>query len=247
MPTRPRLLSSPTTIILTGGTSGIGLELLVRLLRDGHKVIVLARRASTLSPEPGLVPIDIDLSNVADVREICVRLAADHGDATMLINNAALQYSAHLTDPDFDPQQMEKEVAINLVAPALLTYAMLPAFRGHGRRAAIINMSSGLAYFPKQKTALYCATKAALSSFTRSLRYQLESDSILVSEVVLPLVDTPMTEGRGTGKISAAAAAQAILAGIADRRETVHIGKAKLLPFLTRVAPSVGHRILRGT
>lgn len=240
-------LKVPTTIVLTGGTSGIGHDLLGRLLDGGHKVVVIARRASSLSPQPGLIPMDVDLADVAAVRAASVRLAADHPDTTVLINNAALQYPVQLTDPDFDPRQMEAEVAINLIAPALLAHALLPTLRHHGRRAAIINISSGLAYFPKQQTALYCATKAALSSFTRSLRYQLERDGILVSEVILPLVDTPMTEGRGTGKISAGAAADAILAGIADRRETIHVGKAKLIPMLSRLAPGLGRRILRGS
>lgn len=240
-------LRVPTTVVLTGGSSGIGYDLLGRLLDGGHKVVVIARRASSLSPQLGLIPMDVDFADTAAVRAAGARLAADHADATMLINNAALQYPAQLTDPDFDPRQMEAEVAINLTAPALLVHALLPTLRRHGPRAAIINISSGLAYFPKQKTALYCATKAGLSSFTRSLRYQLESDGTLVSEVVLPLVDTPMTEGRGTGKIGAAAAAQAILAGIAARRETIHVGKAKLIPMLSRLAPGLGRRILRGS
>ena len=79
------------------------------------------------------------------------------------------------------------------------------------------------------------------------MRFQLEQDGVLVSEVILPLVDTPMTEGRGMGKITAATAAHAILAGIENRRQTIHVGKAKLLPILSRLAPSVGRKILRGS
>jgi uncharacterized oxidoreductase len=247
MATGLQLLKIPTTVVLTGGTSGIGYHLLERLLDGGHQVVVVARRASTLQPQARLIPINVDFADVAAVRAAGARLAAEHTDATMLINNAALQYPAQLIDPDFDPRQMEAEVAINLIAPTLLIHALLPSLRCHAERAAIINVSSGLAYFPKQQSALYCATKAALSNFTQSLRYQLEDDGILVSEVVLPLVDTPMTEGRGTGKISAAAAANAILTGIAHRRETIHVGKAKLLPILSRLAPGLGRHILRGS
>ncbi|MBA4162612.1 MAG: hypothetical protein C0515_11170, partial [Novosphingobium sp.] len=82
--------------------------------------------------------MDVDLADVAAVRAASVRLAADHPDTTVLINNAALQYPVQLTDPDFDPRQMEAEVAINLIAPALLAHALLPTLRHHGRRAAII-------------------------------------------------------------------------------------------------------------
>ena len=158
-------LSCPSKVILTGGTSGIGAEMLELLLVAGHEVIVLARRASSLEPRNGMEAIDIDLSNGAAIKAVAVDLAARHPDASVLINNAALQYPVTLTDPDFDPEQMEAEVAINLLAPALLTHALLPALRRQGAGAAIVNVSSGLAYFPKQQSALYCATKAALHSF----------------------------------------------------------------------------------
>ena len=247
MPSKPKLLERPTKVILTGGTSGIGHHLLTRLLDGGHEVVVMARRALTLTPQPRLIPIDVDLADVAAIKVVCARLAEVHADATILINNAALQYPMPLTDPKFDPFQMEAEVAINLIAPALLAHALLPALRRHGKQAAIINISSGLAYFPKQQSALYCATKAALSNFTQSLGYQLEQDGVLVSEVILPLVDTPMTKGRGMGKITADTAAHAIIAGIENRRQKIYVGKAKLLPILSRLAPSVGRKILRGS
>lgn len=240
-------LRSPTTVVLTGGTSGIGRAMLDRLADGGHTVIVLARHASSLPPGPRLIAIDIDLARADAVREAGRRLAVDYSETSVLINNAAFQYGKPLTDPDFDPARMEAEVAINLTAPALLVHALLPPLRARGNRAAIVNVSSGLAHFPKQASALYCATKAALSNFTRSLRYQLEEDGILVSEVILPLVDTPMTAGRGSGKMSADAAAAEIIAGIRARRDVIYVGKARLLPFLSRLAPSIGHHMLRGS
>ena len=217
------------------------------LLVAGHEVIVLARRASSLEPRNGMEAIDIDLSNGAAIKAVAVDLAARHPDASVLINNAALQYPVALTDPDFDPEQMEAEVAINLLAPALLTHALLPALRRQGAGAAIVNVSSGLAYFPKQQSALYCATKAALHSFSQSLRYQLEADGVAVIEAILPLVETPMTEGRGSGKISAREAATAILAGVRKGRTEILIGKAKLLPLISRIAPALGCKIMRGS
>lgn len=247
MPSTSDPLQLPTTIVLTGGTSGIGLALSARLAEAGHTIIVLARHASSLPPAPRLIAIDIDLADTVAVRQLGRQLAVAHPRISVLINNAALQYGKPLTDPDFDPARMESEVAINLTAPALLIHALLPALRTSGPRAAIVNVSSGLAVFPKQATALYCATKAALSNFTRSLRYQLQADGVLVSEVVVPLVDTPMTAGRGTGKITADAAAAAILAGITARRDVIHVGKARLLPVLSRLAPGIGHQMLRGS
>ena len=80
----------------------------------------------------------------------------------------------------------------------------------------------------------------------RSLRYQLEAQAIQVIEAILPMVATPMTQGRGSGKISAQAAAKAIIDSVNQGRDEVFVGKAKLIPVLARLAPSVARKILRG-
>lgn len=221
--------------------------MLEMLLTAGHQVVVLARRASQLAQRNGLEAIDVDLSDGAVIRAVAADLALRHPDVSILINNAALQYPLALTDPDFDPTQMEAELAINLLAPALLSSALLPALRSQEAGAAIVNISSGLAFFPKQQSALYCATKAALHSFSQSLRYQLEADDVAVIEAILPLVETPMTAGRGSGKMSAHDAAQAIIAGIKKGQFEIFIGKAKLIPLFARFAPGIGRKILRGS
>jgi uncharacterized oxidoreductase len=240
-------LSHPSKVVLTGATSGIGAEMLELLLAGGHQVIMLARRARQLEPRNGLDAIDIDLSNTALVKATAADIAARHPDIAMVINNAALQYPFALTDPEFDPQHMIAEVAINLLAPALLSHALLACLRRHGAGAAIVNISSGLAFFPKQQSALYCATKAALHSFSQSLRYQLEADGVAVIEAILPLVETPMTAGRGSGKISSQAAAQAIITGIKMGQAEIFIGKAKLIPLFARFVPNIGRKVLRGS
>lgn len=240
-------LSQPSKVILTGGTSGIGAEMLDLLLAAGHEVIVLARRASQLEPRNGLEAIDIDLSDSASVKAVVAKIAARHGNVAVLINNAALQYPVALTDPEFDPLAMQAEVAINLVAPALLIHQLLAGMLRRGAGAAVVNISSGLAFFPKRQTALYCATKAALHSFSQSLRYQLEGSGISVIEVILPLVDTPMTEGRGRGKLSSSDAADQIIAGVKRGQSEIYVGKAKLIPLLLRVAPWVLRKALKGS
>lgn len=240
------LLSHPTTIVLTGGTSGIGRVMCDRLLAAGHEVVVVARSAAALPPAPGLHPVPCDLADPSAVRSAFAQIARSHPQTTLLINNAALQYDCPLSDPDLDPDRIEEEVAINLLAPALAVHALLPAMRAHGRPSAIVNVNSGLAIFPKQRTAFYCATKAGLHSLSQSLRYQLDATNIAVIEALLPLVDTGMTQGRGTGKMRAPDAADAILAGIASGRRNIWIGKAKLVPAFDRLAPAIGRAILRG-
>lgn len=161
-------LSYMSKIVLTGGTSGIGAEMREMLLADGHQVIVLARRAGQLEPHNGMEAISVDLSDTAAVKQVAADILARHPDVSVLINNAALQYPVAFTDPGFDPDAMEAEVSINMLAPALLIHALLPGFRKRGAGAAIVNISSGLAFFPKQQSALYCATKAAVHSFSQS-------------------------------------------------------------------------------
>ncbi|MBY0564708.1 MAG: SDR family NAD(P)-dependent oxidoreductase [Hyphomonadaceae bacterium] len=241
-------LSTPTTILLTGGTSGIGLQLVRKLAAQGHNLIVIARRASTLSDSAGrIIPYDCDLVDEAALAKTLEAIIAEHPDITMVVNNAALQYACVLTAPDFDAARMRAEVAVNLLAPATIVQKLLPMLLAQERRCAIVNISSGLAFYPKTQTALYCATKAAIHSFSQSLRYQLEDSAINVIEVILPLVDTPMTEGRGRGKLPAGRAADAIIAGIERGRSEIYVGKAKLIPALLRIAPSVLRRSLKGS
>lgn len=241
----PRFLSEPTKILLTGGTSGIGRQMLEILLSQGHELIVVSRTARDLPKQQSLATIDADLAHPGEVKLLAAQIAADHPDIRILINNAALQYPVAMTDPLFDVARMEEEVAINLIAPTILIHALLPSMRRLGSGTAIVNISSGLAFFPKRQTALYCATKAAIHSLSQSLRYQLEAEDVAVMEAILPIVDTPMTEGRGSGKITARRAADAIIRGIMEGQAENYIGKAKLIPILSRLAPAVGKAIMQ--
>ena len=111
----------------------------------------------------------------------------------------------------------------------------------------IVNVTSGLALAPKQSSPVYCATKAGLRSFTKALRYQAQARAphVKVVEALPPLVDTDMTRGRGRGKISAEACAAEIVAGMEAGRETIYIGKAKILRAIQGLSPSVAERLMR--
>lgn len=240
------ILARPCTIVLTGGTDGIGKILGERLLAQGHRLVVVARRAASLASAPRLHGIACDLSDPAAVRAVTAQIIHDHPETRILINNAAYQYGRALTDPALDPDQIEDEIAINLLAPALLIQGLLAVLSRGGAPAAIVNINSGLALFPKRQTALYCATKAGLHSLSQSLRDQLRGSPVAVLEAFLPLVDTAMTAGRGRAKLPPAVAADAILAGIAAGRPQIWVGKARLLPLLARLAPELGRALLRG-
>jgi uncharacterized oxidoreductase len=240
-----RPLSKPTTVLLTGATSGVGACLLHQLLAQGHRVIAPARRAAQLPAAAGLIPITCDLSDLQALPQHIADWCARYPEVTVLINCAAVQHAFALQDQRSTPLHLIEEAALNLIAPALLAQAFLPSLT-NAPDAAIVNISSGLAIFPKQQGGLYSATKAGLSSLTTFLRWQCEDSGILVTEVVLPMVDTPMTAGRGRAKLAPDSVAKAILAGISARKTIIRLGSARALPALQVLAPWLGRRILRG-
>lgn len=128
----------------------------------------------------------------------------------------------------------------------MLSAGMLPIL-ARQPEAAIVNITTGLALAPKKSSPVYCATKAGLRSFTRALRYQVEefAPHVQVQEVLPPLVDTRMTKGRGSGKLSPEAVAETLVSAIERGTEECYVGKSRLLRLVMRVVPSVAYRILR--
>jgi uncharacterized oxidoreductase len=234
-------------IVVTGGTSGIGREL-VRQLHAGNRLAVVARNAGRLdelrSELPGVLTFQADLARPGEV-EAAARWADEAlGRIDVLINNAAVQHTPRLTDPDFEADSIGEEVAVNFTALCTLTARLLPAMQ-HSGPAAILNVNSGLALAPKTTSAVYCATKSAMDGFSRSLRYQLEGTNVRVLQAFLPLVDTGMTTGRGKGKLSADFAARQIILGLAREIRDHDIGKVRILRAVLRLSPVLGRRIMK--
>lgn len=237
----PSPLANRATILLTGATSGVGRALRGQLSAQGHDLILVSRSArKDAETETAYM---CDLSDPGAVVAVCSEIMAKHPGISVVINNAAVQHAAPLVEST--PEQVIEEALLNLVAPALIAQAFVPALLKRSGPSAIVNISSGLAFSPKEATSLYCATKAGLHSLSQSLRYACEGSTVLVSEAILPLVATPMTEGRGHGKISAEQAAEAIIAGVRANRTEIWVGKARLLPVIQRFAPSIGRSLLR--
>ncbi len=236
-------------ILITGGTKGIGREL-VRLLHPENRLLVLAsdgERLSGLSDEFDRVLVHrVDLSDVEQLRKASDELVSTLGGIDLLVNNAAVQCTPTFLDDDFDIGSIEREIAINFTAVCTLTAQLLPVLL-QGPGSMVLNINSGLALAPKTSSAVYCATKAALDSFTRSLRYQLEGTGIAVAQAFLPLVDTAMTAGRGSGKLSAEAAAADIIRGVEEGIDDNYVGKARLLAAIMRLSPATGRKIMKSS
>ena len=243
------MLSSPRTILLTGGTSGIGLALFKQLHREGHHLIVAARnhtKLTQLQNQYDEVNCYIcDLSSRQQIEILSDKIIKNHPDLSVIIHNAGIQYTPTLLDDDFSYDSIEHETTVNFLAPVWITSLLLPLLINHHQQCSIVNISSGLALAPKTNSSIYSATKAAIHSFSQSLRYQLDGTNIQSIEAIIPLVDTAMTRGRGKGKLPTTYVAEQIIKGIKAQQPEIYIGKAKLLPLLMRLSPSLVKRILR--
>ncbi|MBO6688516.1 MAG: SDR family NAD(P)-dependent oxidoreductase [Henriciella sp.] len=236
-----------TTYLITGASSGIGFELSKRLASEGGKVIAVGRNSTRLSKlaalSENISPVEFDISQIDKISGFAQRMISEHPSIAVLVNNAGVSDSVRFDDPAYGAARIETEIRINLTAPVCLAHAFLKHLEAQ-RDARIVNVSSGLALIPKKTSAVYSATKAGLHLFSEGLRVQTESD-LLIQEVILPVVDTPMTEGRGSGKISASEAASQIITGIRKGKDKIYVGKARLLPFLIRWFPSVARSAIQ--
>ena len=178
------------TVLITGGATGIGFALAKKFHSAGNRVILVGRREEAL--RQAAAQLSGCLIAVADVSQETdrKRLVRDFPDVSILVNNAGVQFTQPFATQT--AEQIAQEININLTAPAQLTLAFLPILTAQ-REAAVVNVSSGLAIVPKETCALYCASKAALHSFSQTLRWQLENTPVRVFELMPPMVATPMS------------------------------------------------------
>lgn len=243
------MLLESQTILITGGTSGIGYQLVKKLATRKNKIIVIARDENKLHALHKEFPtISCHQCSLADRNQLTTTLntiTSQHQDISVIINNAGIQFTPMLTDMDFVMDHIDEEISVNLTAPIRICAFFISLWAKRQQPAAIINITSGLAFYPKKKSAVYCATKAGLRNFTTSLRYQLENTPINAHEAILPLVDTPMTHGRSAKKITPTYAAQEIIKGIENNRAEIFIGKTKFIPLFARLSPKLMAAILK--
>ncbi|MEZ8826919.1 SDR family oxidoreductase [Vibrio amylolyticus] len=238
-------------IVITGGTSGIGLEIVKRLCK-ANEVIVLGRdeeKLDKLVSTYGVQTLRVDLSDISDVEWAANELIKRFPKINMLINNAAVQFPAAFNSDDFNYETIQSEIVTNFTSICSLCYLLLPALMNteseETNKNVILNVNSGLAIAPKTSSAVYCATKAALNSFSISLRYQLEGSNVDVQQALMPLVDTKMTEGRGKGKMTVQDAVDQLLSGVVNGIQDNDIGKVRVLRLLNRLSPKVASKLMK--
>lgn len=234
------------TVLITGGGSGIGLALARRLILNDNTVIVCGRDRAKLdaarSDLPTLITLQCDVADADSRRALVAELAERFPGLNVLVNNAGLLHVSDLTGPTL-VQELEAEVATNLVGPVALANLLLPALQRQPA-AAIVNITTGYVFLPSAQVASYSATKAALHVMTRALRFQLRSTSIRVVEVMPPAVDTAMASHYAGRKASPASIADRILKGLVRNEDEIVIGISRLGRLLSRAAPRTGFHLM---
>jgi uncharacterized oxidoreductase len=189
--------TSGNTILITGGGSGIGRALAEAFHRRGNRVIVAGRRASALDDvaraNPGVEAVVLDVTDPQDIVRVAAKIAGEYPTVNVLINNAGIMQPEDWRATDVDVGIAEATIATNLLAPIRLTAALLPLLRKQAK-STVLNVSSGLAFLPLAFTPAYSATKAAVHSFTESLRYQLAGTGVDVVEIIPPYVQTELMD-----------------------------------------------------
>jgi uncharacterized oxidoreductase len=187
--------TTDNTILITGGGSGIGRGLAEAFHRLGNQVIIAGRKQraldETTAANPGMKSLTVNVSDPKSIQSFAEKMTKDYPSLNVLINNAGIMRPENLLETSNDLSDAETTVATNLLGPIRLTATLLPLLRRQPR-ATIMNVSSGLAFVPLAMTPTYCATKAAIHSYTQSLRYQLKATKVEVIELIPPYVQTTL-------------------------------------------------------
>ena len=227
--------TSGNTILITGGGTGIGFHLARELAARGNEIIICGRREAKLAEAKAKVPsLHTRICDVADPRDreaLCDWVASHFGSINILVNNAGIQRMINLRNGIRELTSGDSEIDVNLKAVVHLSAFFIPALMEQ-KEAAIINISSGLGFVPIAVMPVYCATKAALHSFSISLRHQLKQTSVRVFEIIPPTVDTELDRGaraqRGQAHIGIlpAEVAEAAMTALAEDQFELAVGQA---------------------
>jgi uncharacterized oxidoreductase len=231
------------TVLLTGGSAGIGREIARQLKARGADVILTGRDPARLAAmeAEGFEVIAADLSNAVGVDALVAVLGDRPID--ILINNAGqlIEHDFRKGAPEADAS--DAGIYANLSAPIRLITALIPQLRACPQ-AAIVNVTSGLSIAPAARQPVYCATKAGLRSYTLALREQLKGTAVQVIEALPPVVDTQMNAGNPMSKMPPHECARQIIAALEGRRDEANVGMVGLLRVVYSLSPALARRIM---
>ena len=231
------------TIAITGGGSGIGLELSKVLAEKGNQVVICGRSSDKLERAKQMISslhtFTCDLSKATERIRFSEWIENEHPQCNILINNAAVVHRSNFFSDSEIIDKAELETQTNFIAPVVLTKLFLPTLRKN-QNPNIIYITTGLVYAPKAAYPIYCATKSALHSFVQTLRMQATEQPIGLHEVLMPAVDTPFHDGTPPKMtISVQNAVEEMLKKLEKGAKDIKVGSVKLLHPLSRVAPKI--------
>ena len=234
---------SGKTALVTGGTDGIGAQLIRQLRAKGATVITSGRNAERIAAtrSDGFEVIEADLSTAAGVEALFAGL--NGRPLNILVNNAGAGADHDFRQGPPDLAVADAAIFLNLNAPIHLITRLMPVLRARPE-ALIVNVTSGLAIAPRAGGPVYCATKAGLRSYTQALRAQLADTAITVIEALPPVVETKMTAGRGSKKMPAAECARQIVAAMESGAAEANVGMVKVLQLANSISPALARRIM---
>jgi short-subunit dehydrogenase involved in D-alanine esterification of teichoic acids len=187
---------------------------------------------------PGITTIVCDLADGQSVTKLIDNCLNDHQDINVIINNAAIQYNYLWTEEMDGERKITNEIQVNFTSPMQIIYGLLNLLVTK-ENSAIVNISSGLALAPKRTAPIYCATKAAIHSATKALRYQLENTPVKVFEIISPPIETAMTKDQKQTKMKPEEVVAEFLENFRRNRLESNIGKIKLFRLIQRISPKL--------
>jgi uncharacterized oxidoreductase len=236
------------TVLITGGSSGIGLEIAKNLVNNGNTVIICGRSLEKLESakkvSPSLNIFQCDISVKIECDRLFKFINASFPECNILINNAAVVHKTSFLSDEQMVSKTELEIHTNYLAPVILTKLFLPLLELN-TGSKVIYITTGLVYAPKAAYPVYCSTKAALHSFIQTLRVQLKSRNVDIIEVLMPAVDTPFHKGNPPKiAITANKAVQEMFIGLIKGRKEIRIAGVRLIYRISRIAPSLAFRLI---
>ncbi len=237
---------SNNTILITGGTSGIGLELVKQLSVFNNTIIVTGRDQAKLDKAkkqfPKIHTLQSDVGDPAAISALFDKVTKEFPNLNILVNNAGIMKTINLHTAGDDLQDLTKEIDINLNGPIRMVKKFLPHLKTK-QAAAIMNVTSGLAFVPLPTSPVYCSTKAALHSFTLSLRVQLKNTKIQVFELAPPATETELLgdfnseDMKGVTIMKVDKMVECAVKGMQNDQLEIRPGQSNQLKFMSRMAP----------
>jgi uncharacterized oxidoreductase len=246
-----------STILITGGTSGMGLEFVKQLSEIGAKIIVTGRNLEALYETkkqfPNVHTFQSDVSNPKDIKDLFDNVTTLFPDLNIIINNAGMMRLIDLQDQSLDLENINREIATNLTGTIQMVHQFLPHLLKQ-KSAGIVNVSSGIAFMSYSPAPIYSATKAGIRAYTQALRLQLENTNVKIFEMIPPGVKTNLQndwikQPNPAMMMNADEMVKISIDGLLKDKKELKPFPIRIIKIATRLMPNVllnfGHREFR--